>query len=133
MSVVFEDKRFSRVGRQSGTKKIIKDAEGNDKEVYVDENGSVIDNTYIAKQIKADSLNISDGASLLTDFLEVADGSLEKVRDYFVSGANQHLRLEAGGFSPEEKVAKALLKNLPGQFEGVSMAQLIELVKGLKK
>jgi hypothetical protein len=133
MPVVFEKKKFNRVGRQSGTKKVVTGTDGVEREVYVDEQGNVIDNTYEASQIKADSLDYSSAETLISGFLEAAEGSLERVRDFFVSGANQHLRLEAGGYTPEEKVAKALIKNLGAQFEGMTLAQVTELVKNLKK
>lgn len=132
MPVVFEEKRFNRVGRQSGTKKVVKDAEGNDKEVYVDEQGNVIDNTYLARQVKEDSIRIDTSENFMIDANEVADGDLSRIRDFFVNGANQALRLEAGGYTPEEKVAKAILKSgLPG-FAGKSLEEVVAALKNLK-
>ena len=132
MSVAYEEKSFTRVGRQSGTKKVVKDAEGNDKEVYVDEAGNVIDNTYRAKQLKDDSIDRSSGPNLLNDLLEVAGGDLNKVAEYFLSGANHHLRLEAGGYTPEEKAAKALQKAMPTEFGSMSVSEIVSAIKLLK-
>ena len=133
MSVVYEKKKFNRVGRQTGTKQVVTDPDGTKREVYVDESGNVIDNSYEANQVKEDSVAITDGPSLLNDGLDIAGGSLERLRSFIVSGANQTLRLEAGGYTPEEKVARAIAKAGLPQFAGASLEDILNAVKSMKK
>lgn len=109
MSVVFENKTFKRVGRVTAGEEV---------------------QTYEAKQIKEFP---SDSAEeILQAALEVAEGNLAKVAEYFVLGANHMLRLDAGGYSPEEKAAKALIKSGLPAFAGKSVEEVVAILATMK-
>lgn len=110
MSVEFETKEFKRVGRVTAGEEVQK---------------------YTAKQIK--TFPTESAEEILQAALEVAEGDLKKVSEYFVLGANHMLRLEAGGYSPEEKAAKALIKSGIQPFASMTVEAVVEFLNAQKK
>jgi hypothetical protein len=110
MSVKFIEKEFSRVGRKT---------EGE------------VEQKYKANILTDDSIDGTDSDSFIEDVLKVVAGDLKLAAEYFRTGANQHLRLAAGGYSPEEKAAKALMKAMPAAFTGKTLEDVVALVKSL--
>jgi hypothetical protein len=114
MAIKYETKEFSRVGRKTEGEEDVK---------------------YAAQILTDDSVSSESVADFMQDVVTVIGGDtpehLKLAADYFRTGANQHIRLAAGGYTPEEKAAKALLKAMPAQFKGKSVADVVALLKSL--
>jgi hypothetical protein len=108
MAVNLVKKEFSRVGRKTEGEEAAK---------------------YIADQLSDDSIASDSTDAFLTDVLEVCGTDLKLAAEDFRTGANQHLRLAAGGYTPEEKAAKALMKAMPAVFAGRSLEEVVAQVK----
>lgn len=93
--------------------------------------------TYEAIQIAEDEatgepkISTSDASAFMTDALEVFSGDLHKVIEAFVLGANHKLRLEAGGYTPQEKAAKALIKSGLPQFKGKTVEEVVAILANI--
>ena len=106
MAVKYENKDFSRVGRKT---------EGEP------------DQKYSARQVT--EMSSSDGQSFLTDVLDITGGDLSKAGEYFISGANHHLRLEAGGYDEWQKAAKKLQASGLAFVKGKTLDEIVAFLK----
>src|SRR5574343_537967 len=112
MAVEFETKEFSRVGRKTEGEEASK---------------------YTARQIKEGTVYADTPEGVFENCLTVVDGDLKKLATYFETGANTHLRLEAGGYDEWQKAAKKILADkvmsaMP-MFKGKTLEQVVEFLK----
>jgi hypothetical protein len=84
---------------------------------------------YEAKQIKPASVRVDTPENFLEDVLTVCDGDLAKAGPYFESGANHHLRLEAGGYDEWQKAAKKLLTSGLPFVKGWTLEKAVAFLK----
>lgn len=129
--VTYKEESFNRVGRREGKKTTVL-VDGKKVVRYVDENGNELEaDTYTAKQIA--DFPTDSAENVFQAALEVAGGDFKKLAQYFVLGANHHMRLDAGGYSPLEKAARGLIKSGLQPFASMSIEQVIAVLEAQQK
>jgi hypothetical protein len=125
MAIQFVQERFSKTGRGVNQ---VPQLDNDGKPIIVDGKPVMGNEQFLADQIVSDSVKEMDLSEFTLAALEVCKGDEATFKADWIAGANHRLRLAAGGSSPSEKAARALVKTL-----GCSYDEAIALVEKLKR
>lgn len=125
MAFQYVQKRVSRTGRGIAQVPQLDDA-GNP---ILEDGKPVIGNEqFVAEQIVTDSAKSMSMDEFFAAALEACGGDEDTLKTDWVIGANHRLKINAGGYSPVEKLARQLVKTL-----GCSYEDALAVVTKLKK